>query len=88
MKPTYTCEHCTQLIKTKEEASSQNVCKDCASYLELDKVRLKKFIKKDGYVKFLFAELKKKGHRPDRALEILHTLIIEDGSLFTSYKML
>ena len=81
------CEDCMKLIETEGVPSSENYCHDCTSYLELDKARLKKFIKKDGYVKFLFADLKKKGNSPDRSLEILHSMLLEDESLLYSYKM-
>ena len=82
------CKDCTKLIETEGVPSSENYCHDCTGYPELDKARLKKFIKKDGYVKFLFADLKKKGNSSDRALEILHSILLEDDSLLNSYKML
>ena len=88
MNPNNACKGCTKLIETEGVPISENYCHDCKGYPELDKERLKKFIKKDGYVKFLFAELKKKGNSPDRAFEILHSILLEDESLLNSYRML
>ena len=82
------CKGCTKIIETEGVPASEKYCHDCIVYPELDKDRLKKFIKKDSYVKFLFIDLKSKGHSPDRALEILYSMLLEDESLLQSYTML
>ena len=82
------CKDCTKLIETEGAPISENYCHDYTGYPELDKDRLKKFIKTDSYVKFLFIDLKKKGNSPDRSLEILHSMLLEDESLLQSYTML
>ena len=88
MNPNNACKGCTKIIETEGVPISENYCHDCTDYPELNKDRLKTFIKKDGYVKFLFTDLKSKGHSPDRALEILHSILLEDKSLLNSYRML
>lgn len=55
--------------------------------IEMDKERLKKFIKKDRYMKFLFNELKQNGNNTDRSLEILYALLLDDINLQKGYRM-
>lgn len=88
MNPYNACKECTKIIEAEGIPLSENYCHDCTGYPELVKDHLKIFIKKDSYVKFLFNDLKSKGHSPERTLEILHGIILEDASLLNSFKMI